>query len=60
MKLFCFYHFRSRPEVQTRTAWKAPIMWEGMFDPTLYDQKHKKDNITVALTVFAVGRFVSV
>ncbi|XP_076012297.1 N-acetyllactosaminide alpha-1,3-galactosyltransferase-like isoform X2 [Genypterus blacodes] len=51
-------NFESRPLVETRTTWNAPIIWEGMFDPTLYDQKHKKDNITVALTVFAVGRYL--
>lgn len=52
--LFC----RSRRDVQTCTSWKAPVIWEGMFDPDLYDQKHKMEGSSVALTVFAVGRFV--
>lgn len=29
-----------------------------MFDPKIYDQNHKKEGSSVALTVFAVGRFV--
>lgn len=44
----------------TCTTWKAPIIWEGMFDPNLYDQFHKQEGASVALTVFAVGRFVTV
>lgn len=51
-------YFRSRSDVQTCTSWKAPIIWEGMFDPKMYDQMHKKEGSSVALTVFAVGRFV--
>ncbi|XP_031702224.1 N-acetyllactosaminide alpha-1,3-galactosyltransferase-like isoform X2 [Anarrhichthys ocellatus] len=48
----------SRPNVQTCTSWKAPIIWEGMFDPDLYDQAHKTEGSSVALTVFAVGRYL--
>lgn len=29
-----------------------------MFDPDLYDRMHKAEGSSVALTVFAVGRFV--
>lgn len=47
-----------RRDVQTCTQWKAPIIWEGMFDPKRYDQAHKKEGSSVALTVFAVGRYV--
>ncbi|XP_072237297.1 N-acetyllactosaminide alpha-1,3-galactosyltransferase-like [Leuresthes tenuis] len=50
--------FGSRPAVQTRTSWNAPIIWEAMFDPNRYDKKHKEGNTTVALTVFAVGRYL--
>ena len=53
-----FFFPRSRGDVQTCTAWKAPIIWEGMFDPDLYDRTHQKEGTSVALTVFAVGRFV--
>nr|XP_040059754.1 alpha-1,3-galactosyltransferase 2-like [Gasterosteus aculeatus aculeatus] len=48
----------SRRDVQTCTSWKAPVIWEGMFDPDLYDQKHKMEGSSVALTVFAVGRYL--
>ncbi|XP_063329055.1 alpha-1,3-galactosyltransferase 2-like [Pelmatolapia mariae] len=51
-------HFWSRTDVQTCTTWKAPIIWEGMFDPKIYDQNHKKEGSSVALTVFAVGRYL--
>ncbi|KAG7280535.1 hypothetical protein CRUP_022065 [Coryphaenoides rupestris] len=33
-------------------------MWDGMFRAELYDQKHKMNGSSVALTVFAVGRLV--
>lgn len=46
-------------EVETCTSWEAPIIWEGMFDAKLYDKTHIKSHSSVALTVFAVGRFVS-
>ncbi|XP_049902314.1 alpha-1,3-galactosyltransferase 2-like isoform X2 [Epinephelus moara] len=51
-------NFGARPQVATRTSWNAPIIWEGMFDPNLYDQQHIERNSTVALTVFAVGRYL--
>nr|XP_033486181.1 N-acetyllactosaminide alpha-1,3-galactosyltransferase-like [Epinephelus lanceolatus]XP_033486189.1 N-acetyllactosaminide alpha-1,3-galactosyltransferase-like [Epinephelus lanceolatus] len=51
-------NFRARQGVDTRTSWKAPIIWEGMFDPKLYDQNHIQNQTSVALTVFAVGRYL--
>ncbi|KAK5600629.1 hypothetical protein CRENBAI_001359 [Crenichthys baileyi] len=51
-------NYRARPGVQTQTSWNAPIMWELMFDNNLFDRQHKKANTTVALTVFAVGRYL--
>ncbi|XP_042345681.1 alpha-1,3-galactosyltransferase 2-like [Plectropomus leopardus] len=51
-------NFGTRQEVETRTSWNAPIIWEGMFDPSLYDRKHIQNNSSVALTVFAVGRYL--
>ncbi|KAM6927684.1 N-acetyllactosaminide alpha-1,3-galactosyltransferase-like isoform 1-T2 [Xenentodon cancila] len=48
----------SRRDVLTCTPWKAPIIWEGMFDPDRYDQVHKKQGSSVALTVFAIGRYL--
>ncbi|KAI3369950.1 hypothetical protein L3Q82_024760 [Scortum barcoo] len=49
---------RSRSDVLTCTTWRAPIIWDGMFDPDLYDETHKKEGSSVALTVFAVGRYL--
>ncbi|XP_034733953.1 alpha-1,3-galactosyltransferase 2-like [Etheostoma cragini] len=51
-------NFGARQGVETRTSWKAPIIWEGMFDPKLYDQMHVQNRSSVALTVFAVGRYL--
>uniref|UniRef100_A0A3P9IT32 Alpha 1,3-galactosyltransferase 2 n=1 Tax=Oryzias latipes TaxID=8090 RepID=A0A3P9IT32_ORYLA len=48
----------ARPEVNTRTSWNAPIVWELMFNPDLYDRHHQEAKTTVALTVFAVGRYL--
>ncbi|KAJ7998510.1 hypothetical protein DPEC_G00205670 [Dallia pectoralis] len=48
----------SRGDVQTCTAWGAPVIWEKMFDPEEYDQVHKSRHSSVALTVFAVGRYL--
>ncbi|XP_058488037.1 alpha-1,3-galactosyltransferase 2-like isoform X1 [Solea solea] len=48
----------SRDDVQTCTYWRAPIIWEGMFDPEIYDETHKKKGSSVALVVFAVGRYL--
>ncbi|XP_034441424.1 N-acetyllactosaminide alpha-1,3-galactosyltransferase-like [Hippoglossus hippoglossus] len=48
----------TRRDVQTCTDWRAPIIWEGMFDPFLYDSMHKEAGSSVALTVFAVGRYL--
>ncbi|XP_041843389.1 N-acetyllactosaminide alpha-1,3-galactosyltransferase-like [Melanotaenia boesemani] len=50
--------FTIRNDVQTRTSWGAPIIWELMFDPKLYDKRHQEGNTSVALTVFAVGRYL--
>ncbi|KAJ3602128.1 hypothetical protein NHX12_029887 [Muraenolepis orangiensis] len=52
------HHLRSRTDVQTHTSWGAPIMWDGMFQADLYDLKHETDKSSVALTVFAVGRYL--
>ncbi|MEQ2179759.1 hypothetical protein GOODEAATRI_028433 [Goodea atripinnis] len=48
----------SRSDVQTCTSWNAPIIWEGMFNPRLYDQIHRDEGSSVALTVFAIGRYL--
>ncbi|KAF6719042.1 N-acetyllactosaminide alpha-1,3-galactosyltransferase [Oryzias melastigma] len=51
-------NYEARQDVPTRTSWNAPIIWELMFDPDFYDKKHKEAKTTVALTVFAVGRYL--
>uniref|UniRef100_A0A3P9H3T6 Alpha 1,3-galactosyltransferase 2 n=1 Tax=Oryzias latipes TaxID=8090 RepID=A0A3P9H3T6_ORYLA len=51
-------NYEARQDVQTRTSWKAPIIWELMFDPNFHDKKHLEAKTTVALTVFAVGRYL--
>ncbi|XP_035016948.2 N-acetyllactosaminide alpha-1,3-galactosyltransferase [Hippoglossus stenolepis] len=51
-------NFGARPQVETITSWKAPIMWEGMFNSTAYDELHIQLRSSVALTVFAVGRYL--
>ncbi|RVE73305.1 hypothetical protein OJAV_G00046620 [Oryzias javanicus] len=48
----------SRHDVQTCTSWSAPIIWQGMFEPDDYDQEHKSKGSSVALTVFAIGRYL--
>ncbi|CAL8355428.1 unnamed protein product [Gadus morhua 'NCC'] len=47
-----------RTDVQTHTSWGAPIMWDGIFQADLYDQTHRTNRSSVALTVFAVGRYL--
>ncbi|XP_073696180.1 globoside alpha-1,3-N-acetylgalactosaminyltransferase 1-like [Garra rufa] len=39
------------------TPWLAPIVWEGTFDPTLIESIYKQQNITIATTVFALGKY---
>ncbi|XP_031419812.1 N-acetyllactosaminide alpha-1,3-galactosyltransferase-like [Clupea harengus] len=50
----------SRWDVQTCTSWRAPIMWNEMFEKAIYDQYHVEKDTSVALTVFAVGRYLEV
>ncbi|RVE74189.1 hypothetical protein OJAV_G00019470 [Oryzias javanicus] len=51
-------NFEIRYDVPTRSPWNAPIIWELMFDPDLHDETHKLAGTSVALTVFAVGRYL--
>ncbi|XP_067296319.1 globoside alpha-1,3-N-acetylgalactosaminyltransferase 1-like [Pseudorasbora parva] len=39
------------------TPWLAPIIWEGTFDPILIDSIYRQQNLTIATTVFAVGKY---
>uniref|UniRef100_A0A671KKQ7 Globoside alpha-1,3-N-acetylgalactosaminyltransferase 1, like 4 n=1 Tax=Sinocyclocheilus anshuiensis TaxID=1608454 RepID=A0A671KKQ7_9TELE len=46
-----------RIDVASVTSWLAPIIWEGTFDPTLIDFIYKQQNLTIATTVFALGKY---
>ncbi|XP_051947309.1 histo-blood group ABO system transferase 1-like isoform X2 [Xyrauchen texanus] len=46
-----------RTDVVSITPWLAPIIWEGSFDSTLIDSIYKQQNITIATTVFALGKY---
>ncbi|XP_071394327.1 globoside alpha-1,3-N-acetylgalactosaminyltransferase 1-like isoform X2 [Centroberyx affinis] len=47
-----------RTDVVTVTPWLAPVVWESTFDPLLLDSIYKPQNITIATTVFAVGKYI--
>lgn len=47
-----------RTDVVTVTPWLAPVVWEGTFNPFLLDSIYKRKNITIAATVFAVGKYI--
>uniref|UniRef100_A0A4W5LI68 Globoside alpha-1,3-N-acetylgalactosaminyltransferase 1 (FORS blood group) n=1 Tax=Hucho hucho TaxID=62062 RepID=A0A4W5LI68_9TELE len=46
-----------RTDVLTVTPWLAPIVWEGTFDPQVIDEAFMSQNLTIATTVFAVGKY---
>ncbi|XP_017652666.1 alpha-1,3-galactosyltransferase 2 isoform X1 [Nannospalax galili] len=48
----------ARPEVLTCTSWGAPIIWDDTFDPDVAQQEARRQNLTIGLTVFAVGRYL--
>lgn len=43
-------------DVITITDWLAPVIWEGTFDREALEKHYRKQNTTVGLAVFAVGR----
>ncbi|KAK5914634.1 hypothetical protein CgunFtcFv8_009058 [Champsocephalus gunnari] len=47
-----------RTDVVTITPWLAPVVWDGTFDPVLLDGLYRPRNISVAVTVFAVGKYI--
>ncbi|KAL4646485.1 globoside alpha-1,3-N-acetylgalactosaminyltransferase 1-like [Arapaima gigas] len=49
---------RGRSDVVTVTPWLAPIVWEDTFDPLLIDAMYKPMNLTIAATVFSVGKYI--
>lgn len=47
----------ARPtELLTLTPWLAPIVSEGTFNPELLQHIYQPLNLTIGLTVFAVGK----
>ncbi|XP_058631976.1 globoside alpha-1,3-N-acetylgalactosaminyltransferase 1-like isoform X2 [Onychostoma macrolepis] len=44
-------------KVIAMTPWLAPIVWEGTFDSFLIESIYKQQNITIATTVFALGKY---
>ncbi|KAI1884535.1 hypothetical protein AGOR_G00227380 [Albula goreensis] len=54
---FFFLLSPTRPDVMTVTPWLAPIVWEGAFDPVIIDNMYKPQDLTIATTVFAVGKY---
>ncbi|XP_028615722.1 alpha-1,3-galactosyltransferase 2 isoform X2 [Grammomys surdaster] len=48
----------ARPDVLTCTSWGAPIIWDDTFDPHVAEQEARRQNLTIGLTVFAVGRYL--
>lgn len=47
-----------RTDVLTVTPWLAPIVWEGTFDPQVIDTAFISQHLTIATTVFAVGKYI--
>ncbi|XP_059379529.1 globoside alpha-1,3-N-acetylgalactosaminyltransferase 1-like [Carassius carassius] len=47
----------SRTDVASVSSWLAPIIWEGTFNPILIDSIYKQHNLTIATTVFALGKY---
>uniref|UniRef100_A0A8C1MD16 Globoside alpha-1,3-N-acetylgalactosaminyltransferase 1-like n=1 Tax=Cyprinus carpio TaxID=7962 RepID=A0A8C1MD16_CYPCA len=52
----CLFFFL-RTDVASVSPWSAPIIWEGNFDSTLIDSIYKQQNLTIATTVFALGKY---
>ncbi|MBN3322105.1 GBGT1 acetylgalactosaminyltransferase, partial [Atractosteus spatula] len=47
-----------RTDVLTVTPWLAPVVWDGTFDPLIVDGIYKPLDLTIATTVFAVGKYM--
>ncbi|XP_028310436.1 globoside alpha-1,3-N-acetylgalactosaminyltransferase 1-like isoform X2 [Gouania willdenowi] len=46
-----------RTDVVTVTPWLSPVVWEGTFNAELLDSIYLQKNISIAATVFAVGKY---
>ncbi|XP_061427670.1 N-acetyllactosaminide alpha-1,3-galactosyltransferase-like [Lethenteron reissneri] len=52
------FNARAREDVRTEAPWGAPIVWDGTFQPDHVDRLFEKRKTRVALTVFALGRYL--
>ncbi|XP_074829800.1 N-acetyllactosaminide alpha-1,3-galactosyltransferase-like isoform X1 [Natator depressus] len=53
-----WFNCSARPEVSTLTDWSAPIVWDGTFKRSVLEDYYSKRNVTVGLTVFAIGKYL--
>ncbi|ELW64666.1 N-acetyllactosaminide alpha-1,3-galactosyltransferase [Tupaia chinensis] len=51
------YYFSVRSNLSV-TTWAAPVVWHGTYDETVLENYYENHNITVGLTVFAVGSYL--
>ncbi|XP_012884813.1 PREDICTED: glycosyltransferase 6 domain-containing protein 1 [Dipodomys ordii] len=56
LKLSDWFKPRSRFDVIATTDWLAPVVWEGLFNRQPLEKYYQKQNITVGLAVFAIGK----
>ncbi|XP_066466639.1 globoside alpha-1,3-N-acetylgalactosaminyltransferase 1-like isoform X2 [Tiliqua scincoides] len=47
----------TRTDVLTLTPWMAPIVWEGTFNSELLESIYKPLNLTIGVTMFAIGKY---
>jgi len=52
----CVCVIHSGTDIGSLTPWLAPVVWEGTFDSIMVDSIFKQQNITIATTVFALGK----
>nr|XP_032802571.1 N-acetyllactosaminide alpha-1,3-galactosyltransferase-like [Petromyzon marinus] len=55
---YLLHMYTDRTNVQTVTVWGAPILWNGTFDQSYVDRLYAKREVTVGITVFAIGRYL--
>ncbi|KAM3825607.1 N-acetyllactosaminide alpha-1,3-galactosyltransferase-like isoform 2-T2 [Vipera latastei] len=56
--LSSWFHPNARTEIPTLSPWSAPIVWDGTFESAPLDDYYKRQEVTVGLTVFAIGKYL--
>ncbi|XP_034292094.1 N-acetyllactosaminide alpha-1,3-galactosyltransferase-like isoform X2 [Pantherophis guttatus] len=56
--LSSWFHPSARTEVPTLSPWSAPIVWDGTFESATLNHHYKRQQVTVGLTVFAIGKYL--